>query len=685
MGQYFLIEDFKSGLDRRRMNATAPSGTLVTAENVNISRGGEIEKREKFTKFVTLPSNTFGLAATPKGFYVFGSEDKSGTYTNNVLNSNPPVRYQRLNISSGAAMVRVLSVTLYDAKPYVVAEYADGTIHHFYNGTEVSSWFSAKARFKFSVTGGSSNAAAAAYGSFKLSGGFNGDTVTAVTVDGVNQIGSTVTFTAGQTLEDFIESVKTAINAYSTTYTATRSGNKITLTAVTPGAAPNGDVVAVTKTGSLTVSSIVDIGNGADASKVTALTVNSVSIIDTQISWAGSNSQTADAIATAINSYTVTSGYKAQAFGEEVIIIRNADGVNTHAVSITATGSLTVSPSSGNMAGGSASPTVKEPGRFSKTIRTKVYTLAESLMLYSAIDDPTSLSGTGSGFENMSTNASGSENLMALANYFDDLAVFSRNNVQIWFVDPDPTNNAQLQVLSNTGAIAPNSVVEFGDNDVFYLSESGIRSLRARDSSNAAFVNDVGIQVDDIIQAQILSDPVSATHASGILEPREGRYMLAIANTVYVFSYFPSSKISAWTTYDLPFDVEWWAYSGQIVACRSSDAIYQLGSVSGKVYDNSQATVVVPFLSAGTPANQKTWTGIDVAAEGTWRVYAAFDPKQPDEFIEVGTLQGTTFNDMNGGLGIGVGTHISLKFVSTDEGGAKLGSVAIHYILGDAQ
>lgn len=687
MGQYFLIEDFKSGLDRRRMNVTAPSGTLVRAENVNISRGGEIEKRERFRKFCDLPNNTFGLVATPTGFYVFGSTDISGTYPNNVLNSNPPVRYQRLQ-AGGADMVRVHSITLFDAKPYVIAEYDDGTIHHFYDGTEVTDWYSAKARFKFTITGGSADEATAATGSFKISDGFTGDDVTAITVDGSPIISGSVDFAAGYTLEDFIEAIKNAINAYSGTsgYSATRSGNKITLTSLTLGAGWNGDAISVTATGSLTVHDIVDIGGGTDASKITDITIDGNPIIDTEIDWAGSNSQTADAVAVAIKAYSGTSGFTAQAFGQEVVIMATSDGttVNGDAVAITATGGVTVTPDTGVMAGGATGPSKLEPGRFAKTVKTKVYALSTSLMHYSAIDDPTKFeSGTGFGFENLSTNAAGSENLTALANYFDDLAVFSKNNVQVWFVDPDPDQNAQLQVLNNTGAIAPNSVVEFGDNDVFYLSESGIRSLRARDSSNAAFVNDVGIQIDDIIQAKILEDSIIASEAQGVLEPREGRYLLAIGSTVYVFSFFPSSKVSAWTTYELPFTVKWWAYSGQLVACRSENAIYQLGSVAGKVYDGSEATVIVPFLDAGTPANAKAWVGIDAAAEGTWKVYAALDINQPDEFIEIGSLQGSTFNNMDMPA-IGNSTHISLKFVSEDADGAKLGSVAIHYILGEA-
>ena len=83
----------------------------------------------------------------------------------------------------------------------------------------------------------------------------------------------------------------------------------------------------------------------------------------------------------------------------------------------------------------------------------------------------------GAGFINLSNNA-GSEDLQAMANYFDNIAVFAKQAIQIWFVSSDENLNQQIQVLNNTGTIAPQSVVEFGDNDVFYLSVSGVRSLR---------------------------------------------------------------------------------------------------------------------------------------------------------------------------------------------------------------
>lgn len=683
---YILIEDFRSGLDTRRMAITSPAGTLQTLNNGHISRGGEIEKSQAFTKLASLSSgNTFGLLSTPNGFLTFGSALLTGTYTNNVILSNPPVRYQRLTVSSGAAMTKVLHAELFDGSPYVIAEYDDGVIHHFYNGAEVTDWFSNKGRCSFSITGGSGDIATSATGSFDLEDGFINDKVTVCTVNGVSVISGTINFDSGFTTEDMINAVVDNINAYTGTsgYTASWAGSTITLTSVATGTGPNGHVVAVTTTGStLSATNINNMSGGTDASQITDIQINSVSVVDTAIDYAGSNAQTAKAVAAAINNYSATSGYEAVVFGQTVFAIHSAGGTgpNGHSVSISKTGTITINPSSGiTIANGSASVAVNEPGRYAKTVGTKMYVLSGSVVWYSAVADATDFSsGTGYGFDNLSTSASGSEQLISMAKYFDNVAIFSENNVHVWAMDPDPAQNVELQVLNNTGAIAPRSVVEFGDNDVFYLSESGIRSLRARDSSNAAFVNDVGVSIDSLIQGKITEDSVIASNAEAFLEPRDSRYMLSLDDEVYVFSFFPTSKVTAWSKYTPGLSITDWSFSGQLVLCRSGDDLYQFGGSTDAVYDASQCTVVLPFLDAGDPANNKTWTAIDLACEGTWDVYAAFDPLNPDTFTLMGTVVSSTFHSLKMPL-VGSSTHISIKLVSKNSGYARIGNAALHY------
>lgn len=698
----FIIEDFKSGLDRRRMNETSIPGSLVLCENAHITRGGEIEKSESFNRFKNLPDNTFGLKATGNGFVVFGSDDIQPP----LLHSNPPIKYQRLN-DGAANMIRVLSVDLFDAKPYVIAEYDDGITRHFYDGAKVTEFFSGKARAKFTIEADPDAGPFQASGSFVIQDDGNpGDKITGVLVNAVNILAAEVVVPAGVDDLSFVGIIVDAINENSNIsgYSASIvAGNKVVVTSQVPGADPNGYSIGVAKTGAINITNATSMANGRDASEISDIKVNGVSIITAPVSWTGSNQQTSAAVAFAINENTTASGYEAFAFGSEVLLRAAVDGIaaNGFAVVVSTAGvePISITPAVITMSGGSATATKTEPGRFAKTVKSKMYVLSGPSMYYSAVDDPTDMAGTGAGFNNLSNNTSGAEQLVAMANYFTSVALFSRSVVQIWFVDVDGDNNSQTQVLNNTGTIAPRSVVEFGDNDVFYLHESGIRSLRARDNTNSAFVNDVGISIDTLIQSEILNNSVAAENSVAIIEPRNGRYMLSIGRTVYVFSYFPTSKISAWSTYAPGFVIEEIGYVGQTVVARSRNALYTLGAATERKYDGRATTIITPFHADKDPALIKQWCGLDIACEGTWDIYACFgpDPETANlgDFMEdaiwehITTVTGTTFNDdggENGNVGLdGQATHIALKLVNRTPEYGRIGLIELHYADGGSK
>src|SRR3546814_1037455 len=57
-------------------------------------------------------------------------------------------------------------------------------------------------------------------------------------------------------------------------------------------------------------------------------------------------------------------------------------------------------------------------------------------------------------------------------------AFFARNNIQIWSVDVDEDLNVFLQPIKDTGTRSAGSVRSYGNNDLFYLDDSGIRSIQ---------------------------------------------------------------------------------------------------------------------------------------------------------------------------------------------------------------
>ena len=683
---YILVEDFRGGLDNRRMNVTSTPGTLVTLENAHITRGGEIEKRPAFVSLADLPANTKGLAASGGQIYVFGSVASSAVTFASGTPAN--INYVRLqHPTPSVELTKVLSVDFFNGQVYAAAQFADGRIYHYYNGTRITDWFDGRARAKIEITGGTFGGTNAT-GSFQVTGGTSnpGDNIRVIRVNNVDLISSAVAHTGNNNTT--ATNIANAINGYTSTsgYTASASTNTVTITAPTFGITYNGYVLAVEVQQQATVGTITNMSGGID-NAVTNITVDGVAIIGSQVEWKTSHSDTASRIATAINDFGSAPEYEATAVGAFVNIIAKESGTsyNSKAVVVTKTGNVTsvFSPTSQtSLDGGAASNTVNgyTPGSFIRPVKTKMYALSDSLLHYSGVNNPAEWndSSVGAGFINLANNAKGSEDLKALANYFDNIAVLAEEAVQIWFIDADDTKNAQMQVLNNTGTIAPDSVVEFGDNDVFYLALSGIRSLRSRDSSNAAFVGDIGNPIDDLVVEQIRAGRTTAEAAQATLEPRDGRYMLAIGDTIYVFSYFPSSNVSAWSIYKPGFSVDSWAYDGTQVLCRSGNKLYSLGGTNGNTYDSTTVTVQLPFLDASAPATHKSFTSVDMTCENTWTLSIATDPQDITTVEEIVTVSNTTF-----GLGRaaiqGYSTHIAPKMVCSASGAAKIGNLAIHY------
>jgi hypothetical protein len=193
------------------------------------------------------------------------------------------------------------------------------------------------------------------------------------------------------------------------------------------------------------------------------------------------------------------------------------------------------------------------------TFKDKVYVLIGSTLFFSALTEPhrfNDLQRAGAGFIAMANHFGTGEPLVALASYQGRLAVISRRTTQIWAVDPDPANYEQTQVLTNCGTAAPHSVASVGDMDVYFLADSGVRSIRVRDASNNAVLADIGSPIDPILQPLLarMTDAQIAM-ARAVVEPTSNRYWVwaplgeAGPGRIWVFSYFPGSEIAAWSSY----------------------------------------------------------------------------------------------------------------------------------------
>lgn len=676
------VREFTGGLDTRRLPETTPGGVLIEAQDGHITRGGEFEQRAAFVPEYLLPAGTVGLAYDTVGIVVFGHEAAPALPTG--------VRYQRLQHPAGLPLTRTLSFDLYSQKLYVVGEFSDGSRYHFYDGVRVEDWYDGRARASFTVTGGGVAPALSATGSFEITGGTSApgtNRIENVEVAGVPIISGPIDHT-GDNASTAI-AVASAINSYLSVpdYTATATGSVVSVRAVSTGPDANGRAVTVPVDGDVSVANIQSLSGGAAAatSRMATLTVNGVAVTLSGVDWRTSNAATATAIADAINTFTSDPDYTATSLNETVNIIASDTGAtaNGYQVFWTLQDGMNFSPANGTtMNGGSSSTNSYVPGTFVKTVGSKVYSVSGPTLHFSGIRAPTqwTTDAPGAGFIDMSEETSGAEDLRAVARYQDNLAIFAESVIQIWYIDPDPSLNRQLQTLNNTGTASALSVTQFGDNDLFYLNESGLRSLRARDSSNSAATTDIGVPIDTlVINALSGLTEIERSRIFGLIEPRDGRFWLIIKDRIFVFSYFPGSKVSAWSTYNTGFAIEEAVTFNRRVYVRAGNQIYVYGGLGPEtVYDETPAIARLPYLDANDPTATKILTGVDAAVSGVWEVRVHLDPANLDASDKVATIEQTSFN-MGRFPASGQSTHIGMTMKSVGPGPHKLGSVVLHY------
>ncbi len=691
---YFTVIDFRSGVDRRRPVYAGEPGSLWAGINGHLTRGGDFERRKKFVSKYTIPAGTFGLAGTDSALYVFGSG----------VNPGVPVglTYQRLQHPDGLSMTELLDVELFDGLIYAIAKYSNGDIIHFYDGVVVADWLSGIVRAAMT-----NNAGIASH----LATLIQADTTYTTTV-----LSNVIT----------VEAAVAGVPFTMSTTTENVAGGTNDQTAVVANTVAN--VPGVAEVLSTVTFAITAGTNNPGVNRVFSIKISGIEVMSTPIDWTTSNAVTAANVATQINVFNSTPEYTASSSGDNVTISAAAGtgaGPNGFTVVIDPDGDVAIDGAAAGtnvnkqMAGGvaavagqkqrntitiggtfevgdrftviidnkrfGADGNPRNKGKFALTHVNKVWSPATSIVYFSGVVQPdkwNSIEDAGAGSINAATHAAGSATVTGLGVYLSRLAIFARRTIQIWNVDEDENLNNILQTLSNTGTVSQRSVLAFSDSDVFYLDSYGIRSLRARDSSNQAIVAGVGALIDPFVVEHMdtLTD-TQIQNAVAAIEPRDGRFWLALGPLIFVFSYFPETKISGWTWYDPGFEVSDLAVFNNRIYARSGNTVYLYGGDDNQTYDGeneSPVTCWLPFLSVEKDGTYKEFWGVDIAAENTWDMVMYADPNDLGRVSHVGTLPGVTYQ-LDDIPTIAHSTHVSPKLTCTKAGKAVLSKVSLYY------
>lgn len=715
---YLFIENFEAGLDTRKSRFTAPAGSLRQCVNAHITRGKEIQKRRAFAESeVPFPSNFDGLHSIGRGLVAFADDAETAAFFPDgvgverlTLTDDLQGVYDSENFSDGVYVITSLGTFKANTEHYYKGEkvtdwdtlsastastrqlvsrisrglqrqgafvsYSVGNVLYV-DADYASAGFTVDAFVSaFSPSGGGPlpatevvvgvdpTPAVAATASFDVTGGTadpGANQVASVRLDGYDLTGSGVDHTGNN--DTTAQAVAAAINGGSLAYTASVSGATVTIEAPQElGAGANGRVLEVDVSGDVTVANVSNMAGGQDATagvksrwEVTfpdPVVLEDIYVVQVEEALAGGGS-----------TLLAQSGLTGRSSGVPVTV--RALGQKMYAV---VGAQLYFSGFRGGYDGANQTPALPDPTAWIN------------------FDNQTDEYVIGAGVINLAEQVAFSEDAVGLGVYQGRLAVFSERSIQIWRMDPDPDLNVLEQVLLNIGAIAPQSIVEYGDEDIFFLSDTGIRSLRARDSSNSAATTDVGSPIDEELTQYMRTIPTNwVESAVAVVEPRDGRYLLAVGKRVYVFSNFPGSRVSAWSRYELEFTnadevVSQWAVAdGRLYYRTSRSRFFRYGDRDGETYDSSPVTVELPLLDAGNPAGHKTLRGIDLGIEGTWNVEIASEPNNPDARELIGTATESTYGSARRVPANAVSTHFSLLLTNEDEGPAVLANAIIHY------
>lgn len=468
----------------------------------------------------------------------------------------------------------------------------------------------------------------------------------------------------------------------------------------------------------------VEILSGANGGVISSVQVNAVELLSAPVEWLSNVDETANALTVAINDNMGTTGIQASALAG-VVTLSAAAGTgsapNGHLVAVEAIG---ISVSTSNFAGGVDAVAAKkqrmyfsiddlklsDPATWPQFVitlngveysvstmsagmgtsifvqKSRVWSTVSSLIQYCKLNTPSDWTdadtSSGAGFINIANQVDGAQALYGMEEYNGKAAIFAESAVVIYALASDAQNITIAQTLKNTGTIAPSAIMAYGADDVFYLDKTGIRSLKSRDGYSEAFASDIGSAIDPFIKEIVGALPTRIVQrAQSAIEPGDGRFMMAIGQYIIVLSYFPASKITAWSYIDFGQQIDRLVRCGDRIYIRSGNAIYAYGGEDGDQYpddDEFPAIVETSFMDGKDPATMKWLKSYDHAAEGEWFVELLPDPNDTAKSIAVGRLTDSTFNDPSAWLP-GYTSKFALRFTCDRAGFASLSAIAQHF------
>lgn len=162
-------------------------------------------------------------------------------------------------------------------------------------------------------------------------------------------------------------------------------------------------------------------------------------------------------------------------------------------------------------------------------VASKVFAGDKDIVRFSATANPLDwTTADDAGYLPTGLQQANANDVAVLAPYRANLAPMNASSFQNWQVDPDPASMALLDQMDGIGSVWQKAAVPVA-NDLFYLSQLGVRTIGIANAADNLAAGDVGAPIDVLVQAALkfqwtTSDTVLATYYPGA-----GQYWLAFS------------------------------------------------------------------------------------------------------------------------------------------------------------
>jgi hypothetical protein len=180
--------------------------------------------------------------------------------------------------------------------------------------------------------------------------------------------------------------------------------------------------------------------------------------------------------------------------------------------------------------------------------------------------------------------------------------------------DPNPALMSLTSNIEGVGTIYCRAAGPVS-NDLYFLAQSGYRSMSQLILTDNVQETDVGSPIDKLLQADIAitDDPLA------IYYQKLGQLWSIKGATVWVYSFSRTSKVSAWSKFTFPFSIDDACVLNQELYVRTGNDVYK---VSDAVYKDGVSSIPLVDIEmfhqdAKRPGTLKQFTGLDHICTGT--------------------------------------------------------------------